>query len=343
MFENVGNVEKKVIIVEGSKHEAPYAQLLFQCISKIPGVELSQPITEEEYKQMVKNETDNDKVIFLGNGKETLLQSRSIILEYEKFGMMFGCLGNRCVIRANAKKLVSTKQGTRAEQILHSSEQEQFFAYYHQQIEKYRSIMQLQRIPDKKIANHLPKYYSNIAASMAMAILEETTVYEMVSFPGFVSKLREMHKWQYQLLICEFMLNGLAQFLTNVPSKETGTPPITIVFDNADAKYAHLLNNSIQQHSQYNSVEMVEEMFIDNAKSHSSKNRIIFLGTTESSKKRTVGVKYHTFVKPYRFGWNGTHAFIDGIRSSRSSVRAFYDFSVELIAAENGLSKFMEV
>lgn len=120
----------------------------------------------------------------------------------------------------------------------------------------------------------------------------------------------DLWKHQYELLVCEYLLNGFKCFMDNVLKKDPEKKAI-IVCDSKDLEYAHLLHNLIQQYSGYDVTEFTEKMFIDNAKNLSSKNKIIFLGKTKSSKERWLDInRYRYYKNGMRYGWSGNHAFI---------------------------------
>ena len=97
-----------------------------------------------------------------------------------------------------------------------------------------------------------------------------------------------------------------------------------IVCDSKDLEYAHLLHNLIQQYSGYEVVEFTEKMFLDNAKKLSSKNKIIFLGKTKSSKERWLDINRYKYDKNgMRYGWSGNHAFIYAKPLKLSEIEAF--------------------
>lgn len=318
-----GNIQT-VMIVKSDGREAQYAQLLFQLISKLPNFESSQPVTEAEYKTsaLSVDNIPNGKVIFFGNGKESMIQGRSVNWQYDCFGMKYGWLGNRCVITADPAGISLGEQNAFAE-------------YYNSRIEDFRQILKLQHIHYSKtrfsnidqISDGTKKQEINYVQLMK-EITEET-------FPLFakaVGSIIDMHatferadiwKHQYELLVCEYIINGFARFM-NSNSEKVGRRKVIIVYDPKDTEYAHLLNNLIQQYSGYDVAEYTEKMFVDNAKSLSSKNKIIFLGKTKSSKERWLDINRYIYYKNgMRYGWSGNHAFIYAKPLKRSEVEAF--------------------
>lgn len=125
LFEN----NKKVMIVKGKLEEARYAQLLFSMISKMSDVESSQPITEDEYKKsyVTVENTPKEKIIFFGNDKEAKEQGKAVVWQYDRFGMKYGWLGKRCVIKADSNKITS-------------KEQSEFTNHYNKRIKEFQSL-----------------------------------------------------------------------------------------------------------------------------------------------------------------------------------------------------------
>lgn len=286
-----------VMIVKSDGREARYAQLLFQLIGALPNFESSQPMTEKEYR-ISASSVDNipgGKVIFFGNGEEAVTQGKSVHWEYDCFGMKYGWLGNRCVITADPLGISL-------------SEKNAFAEYYNGRIEDFRQILNLQNI-----------HYSKIRASIAIDIFRDIC-------PTFIRapfERGDLWKHQYELLVCEYICNGFMRFMNNNAEKVRAKKAI-IVYDPKDTDYAHLLHNLIQQYSGYDVAEYTEKMFIDNAKTLSSKNKIIFLGKTKSSKERWLDINRYIYYKSgMRYGWSGNHAFIYAKPLKLSEVEAF--------------------
>jgi hypothetical protein len=283
------NEIQTVMIVMNKGKEEQYAHLLFQLIAQIPNFESAQPITESEYKESFStiDNIPNGKVIFFGNGKETDLQSKSVNWQYSRYGMKYGWLGNRCVISADDRAISVEEQGG-------------FVDYYNSRIEQFRPLKDLPRIL------YIPK---GLGAAQSLLIKGLTSA---VTFgnKNVLFKKDDIWKWQYELLVCDFVINGLVNFMSNMGSK-VAEDQMIVVYDVKDAEYAHLLHNLIQQYSEYDIVEFTERLFVDNAKKLSSRNKIIFLGKTKSAKERSLGAKYIFDEYGMRFGWIGNHAFID--------------------------------
>lgn len=327
-----GNIQT-VMIVKSDGREAQYAQLLFQLIGKLPNFELSQPLTEAEYKasSLTVDNIPNGKVIFFGNGKEATIQGKSVKWQYDCFGMRYGWLGNRCVITADPNG-ISLK------------EQNAFAEYYNSRISKFSQILKLQRIhyseietldiseiddaiewketddTTDKVAKTVATAIMGVPIALAKAVKGANDTVENIR--ATVEKA-DIWKHQYELLVCEYLLNGFKCFMDNIIKKDPERKVI-IVYDSKDLEYAHLLHNLIQQYRGYDVAEFTEKMFIDNAKNLSSKNKIIFLGKTKSSKERWVDINRYKFYKNgMRYGWSGNHAFIYARRLKLSEIGAF--------------------
>jgi len=318
MFDDIGNNEKKVIIVKGKGKETKYAQLLFQMISKIPGYEAPQPINENEYKLMVskvdeQGQIDTGKIIFFGNGKETEIQGKSINWRYRQFGLSYGWLGNRCVVTANASGISLNKQS-------------EFAEYYNSRVEKFREVLELNEISysetetynaadtsigfddENKMTDKALKFVKGVPSIIkdrAKKSASDTFEYTRALF-----ERSELWERQYELLVCNFILNGFEQFMRSTDDKVVKDQAI-IVYEEKNAEYAHLLYNLIYQYSDYDVIEFTEKMFIDNAKTLSSKNKIIFLGMTESAKERMKALQYRFDEYGMGYGYIANHAFIN--------------------------------
>ncbi len=296
---------KTVMIVKGKGREAKYAQLLFQLMAKLPNFESSQPITEAEYaaSSLTVDNIPNGKVIFFGNGKEAILQGKAVNWQYNCFGMKYGWLGNRCVITADPNG-ISLK------------EQSAFAEYYNAQIAKFRRLRELQSVhysetetlDISEMEDEAAKTVSTVVLELAKGLRKGASD----TFENIRATLEREDLWehQYELLVCKFILDGYACFMNNNTEKEIGKKAI-IVYDTKETEYAHLLNNLIQQHTRYDVAEYTEKMFVDNAKKLSSKNKIIFLGKTKSSRERWLDSnRYVYYENGMRYGWIGNHAFV---------------------------------
>lgn len=324
MFESM----KKVMIVKGDGREAQYAQLLFQLISKLPKFESSQPVTEAEYKvsALSVDNIPNGKVIFFGNGKEAMLQGKSVNWQFDCFGMKYGWLGNRCVITADPAGISLGEQNAFAE-------------YYNSRVEEFRQTFKLKPIHYSKtkslnigrISDGTKKQDENDADTIK-EFAEDTILVlvkalgGIIDMPGNIQAAFErpdIWKHQYELLVCEYICNGFERFMNNNTEK-AGVRKAIIVYDPKDTEYAHLLHNLLQQYSGYDVAEYTEKMFVDNVKSLSSKNKIIFLGKTKSSKERWLDINRYIYYKNgMRYGWSGNHAFIYAKPLKSSEIEAF--------------------
>lgn len=324
--------EKPLMIVKSDGREAQYAQLLFQLIGKLSNFEASQPMTEAEYKanSLTIDNIPNEKLIFFGNGKEAIIQGKAVNWQYDSFGMRYGWLGKRCVVTADPNK-ISLK------------EQNAFAEYYNSRISEFSQILKLQRIHysetetlDFSEINDEMKWkdtddtYDKVTKTVAAAILGIPSML-VKGAADTVENIRatierdsdELWKHQYELLVCEYILNGFTRFMNDNIEKDAEKKAI-IVYDSKDTEYAHLLHNLIQQYSGYDVAEYTEKMFIDNAKNLSSKNKIIFLGKTKSSKERWLDINRYIYYKNgMRYGWSGNHAFIYARPMKSSEIEAF--------------------
>lgn len=309
------------MIVKSSGREASYAQRLFQVIGKLPTFESSQPITEDEYRasSLTIDGISNEKTIFFGNGKEAIIQGKSVNWKFDCFGMKYGWLGNRCVITADPNG-ISLK------------EQNAFAEYYNSEIQKFRSILELQPIfysetetldaddITDKVKKVVKATVKRVPTGLAKAIKGVNNTVENIRA---TVERKDLWKHQYELLVCEYLFYGFAQFMNNSLKKDAERRAI-IVYDPKDSEYAHLLHNLILQYSGYDVAEYTEKMFIDNAKSLSSKNKIIFLGKTQSFKERWLDINRYIYYKNgMRYGWVGNHAFIYVRSLKRSEVEDF--------------------
>lgn len=309
-----------LIVYDNEGKEAPYAQLLFQLIGQMKNIDSSQPITESEYRKSFAtiDTIPQEKVLFFGNGKEAASQGKAIDWRYDKFGMKYGWLGNRCVISADPDKITL-------------KEQNPFGEYYNSCIEQFKNLDVLNQISYTKVEeSDMNDLYNEIkfensddpstkAGKIASAIVGSPIILLALGFKALGDSLfngmalferKELWKRQYELLICEFLLNGLENYVSNIGNKVSKDQMI-VVYDPKDAEYAHLLHNLVQQYSGYDIAEYTEKMFIDNAKSLSSKNKIIFLGTMKCAKERSVALHFKYSVHGMRYGWIGNHCFVD--------------------------------
>ena len=317
MFKDV----QTVMIVKNDGKEAQYAQLLFRLIGKLPNFESSQPVTETEYKAsyLTIDSMPNGKVIFFGNGKEALIQGKSVNWQYDRFGMKYGWLGNRCVITADPKKILLKEQSAFAE-------------YYNSRIEELCSIFPLksvhysefETVDINEIENELRWQDSDGVDDKAAKVIAATIMgvpimlvkalkgaYDVAVDIRASFERSDLWKRQYELLVCEFILNGFPRFMSNAIDKD-GKGETIIVYDVKDAEYAHLLHNLIQQYSGYDVAEYTEKLFVDNAKKLSSKNKIIFLGKTKSSKERWLDIDTYMYNESgMHYGWSGNQAFVN--------------------------------
>lgn len=338
MYEELFMGNQKVIIVKGSGQEAQYAQMLFQLIGKFPNTESSQPITEAEYNTSFTTigKMPNGKIIFFGNGKEAEIQGKAVKWKFNRYGMKYGWTGNRCVITAHADEIPLEKQY-------------EFSNYYNGKIKELNALMDnanfsiqkyseydkidvddmLDEITWKEnddVGDKIAKTLATIVGGPLLLFAKGLSVVNDVT-QGTKARFERNDIWkrQYELLIGEFILNGFEAFMNSANEKRTGGKAI-IVYDYKEAAYAHSLYNLMQQYGEYDVGEYTEKMFIDNAKELSSKNKIIFLGETKTSKERWLDFYRYRFDKNgMRYGWQGSHAFLNIRTLSKSEVSEFIE------------------
>lgn len=327
MFEAEYNFEAEhnsVMIVYGESREVQYAQILFQLIGKISRYGASQPISEIEYQTSCAtiDSIPKGKIIFFGNSKEAKVQSKAIDWRFERFGMKYGWLGNRCVIVANPNE-ISLK------------EQSAFWAYYNSRIEQFKSLAILSDKISYTETVDIEEIHGAIkfekgddsvtkVAKVATAVIGSPLFLIAYGLKGIIDGLTlfekvDLWKRQYELLICEFLINDFERFMNNVSNK-IAQDQMIVVYDAKDAEYAHLLHNLVQQYSEYDIAEYTEKMFVDNAKTLSSRNKLIFLGSTKAAKERSAAVKYKYSLYGMRYGWIGNHCFVN-IESIKAKYR----------------------
>lgn len=321
MFEHKQNVT----IVKGTGREKVYAQMLFQMLSKLPNINSPQPITETEYNKSVvtigsdgKPKVPNGKIIFFGNGKEAQIQGKSVDWEYNRFGMKYGWMGNRCVITADVNEIKL-------------EEQSKFADYYNSKVEEFKSFIKLSGIDisnisysdvehldmneiydeirwekDDEVSDKVAKTVAAVALSPLILLARGLKgVGDTLQDTVAIFERKDLWRNQYLLLVLEFAINGFSHFISNIEEKKT-KGKVTIVYDTKDAGYSHLLHNFIQQYSEYDVMEFTEKMFIDNAKMFSANNKIIFLGNTKSSKERWLDKYKYAYDKHgMHYGWVG--------------------------------------
>lgn len=332
MFEELFSGEKsRVIVVKGDGKEKTYAQMLNNILSKFPDIELSLPMTESEYKKTFltaeagkKPKSSTSKMIFFGNGEQAKLQGKSVQWVFDKYGMKYGWLGNRCVITANSDELPLDKQA-------------EFGEYFNSELEKVRAFLDdnnlnissakyskmdifdmnemIDEVRFKEDDENFEKAAKVTAAVVASPLLALAKVISVInnSIEGVKASVERQDIWekQYQLLILEFVVNGMQLFVNDRKGKEVHGL-VTIVFDPKYTEYANLLQNLIQQYSNYDAMECTEKMFVDNSAGILAKNKIIFLGKTKSYKERWLDnvYKYTYNENGMCYGCYGNNAFI---------------------------------
>lgn len=300
MFEDLTKDNQSLMIVKGDGKEARYAEMLLQIIGKqIPNIESSQPITESEYNNsfVTIDNIPKGKIIFFGNGKEAEIQGKAVNWQYDLFGMRYGWLGIRCIITASPDMI--------------SADEMDGFAYlYNSKIKDICSLVDNIKLTEIKYSgktNKQPVFHNKLQYKF------DKQIYELKNAARDLThnfKKKDLWKRQYELLVYKFITEGLMPFMENLKGKIPANQ-IIIVYEEKDSVYSHLLHNLIQQCTDYDAAEYTEKMFIDNRKSLSSKNKIIFLGKTKASKERwNNDYTYRFDENGMKYGWEGNHAFV---------------------------------
>jgi len=321
------------MIVKAKGEEARYAQWLFQLLGEAyPYIESLQPISELEYRNSFSEAGRSSKIIFFGMGKESGIQGKSVYWRYEKFGMKYGWLGNRCVIVADPGEVTAKTYNT-------------FIDYYNMRIEEFKAIEANFKSMKKSshifdnlngrigetlhmdeadgAADKIIKTAKNVVLGSPISFIEGLA--EIVDNSRMILERGEILKRQYDLLVCDFIINGFQQFMDSASEKDSPAQ-IIVIYDTKDAEFAHLLHNLIVQHyTEYDVCEYTEKMFLDNCKKMTRENKLIFLGKTKSAKERSV--KYNKRYNEYgmSFGWIDNHAFISVDKLKPNLRKDFYD------------------
>ena len=318
-----------LIIVKSSGKEAKYAQILLQILEQYPNVKSPQPITESQYNASFPTIGKNPsaKIIFVGNGKEIEAQGKAVKWIYNHFGMKYGWLGNRCVITVSSDELSPDNQ-------------HEFATYYNGKIKELKSLMdnvefskinysELQKDKVNKKYNEIIGEVKNKAVKTALNVVLSPFKGGMNALDNAIQDTRatikgkDIWKRQYELLVCEFILNGFEIFMNNTVEKKPRSRVI-IVYDNKNSWCAHLLNNLIHQYSNYNVIELLEKMYTDNTLDISKENKIIFLGQTKTSKEcQPDNLQYKFDESGMHYGWSGSHAFVNIKTLKKDEIEKF--------------------
>ena len=327
------SVEEKILIVTGNGSESSYAEILNQLLLAIcPQVRTIQPITEDVYAPnfIDYDKTPNEKTIFFGKCKDSKRQSSAVEWKYEKYGIKYGWMGNVCVMTAIPKEVACEDYNS-------------FQKYYNERLtaikDEVRKLFPKAapppyipygfRIVDKKTRKpvELPA-----ATSIADYVLGITRFFEYKpnarNHFGFVipdptTKCfdeKELERYQYELLVCEFALFGFKEYLSNCCAKMEDKN-VFIVHAEKDIEYALLLRNLIQQKSKYCAALFTERVFNDNIHRMYGDVKVIFLGNTKTAKKRWTNdfFQYSYNKCGMRYAVVGSIAFVNTDGTDKSS------------------------
>ena len=319
---NSHDAEVKMLLVCGDGKEKKYANNLLGNIGKAnPSITAPNTISESKYKGSITaaDNTPNLPIIFFGNGKEAEEQSKGILWMFNNFGMKYGWLGKRCVITAEPKEIALQEQGAFAE-------------YYNSRIAEFNEIMKLNKISLTKV-NTVKQQTADLwpptddaaekIGTAVGAVVAAPLLGLIYALAGTVSAIehgqaffesKEIWKRQYELLTCEFLLNGFNIFLDNVVNIEKAVRDkkidlITIVHEKNDAGRAHFLTNLINQSGKYTAFDVTDQFFLDNTMLD-ARNKVIFLGNTKVAKDNDLGADdaYNTLGMCYK--WKPTKCFV---------------------------------
>src|SRR5690606_19436377 len=91
------------------------------------------------------------KLIYFGNGKQTKLQAESVKWKFDRFGMKYGWLGNRCVITADSNAISNDNIDA-------------FVFFYNQKIEEFKEVLNLVKIRHTILSDKIADSLLNIAS-----------------------------------------------------------------------------------------------------------------------------------------------------------------------------------
>lgn len=296
--ESIFQDETYLTIVKGTGKESTFAESLCQILSTLPRVILNQPITEEQYKNIVVNDeagfrdkitVKNGMFIFFGKGKEISAQAKAIKIRFAKYGMTYGWLGNRGFVSADPSAI--TKDNI-----------SEFNAFYENNYERIKPIintaLQNAKLGDKKA---------------------------------------DIWKRQYELVISLFVLDGFAAYAHSA-SKERKDKGITIIYNEKNSIYSHLLANMIFEYTDYQAAERTEKIFSSNGSSIASTNKLLFLGNTKAAKERNKSISFSFNKYGMKYGQIVNHAFIEIAKLTNKNERD--DFVKYYIRESNKYIKF---
>lgn len=174
---------KQAIIVY-RKQEAEYAHLMANLISEFSEYE----VAEWEEKDWLANKAStpsSQKVIFLGDTKEAHSRHISMNWKFNSHNMKYGWLGNQCVVDVDPLSI---------------GKRNDFLKYYKVRAEEFE--------------NKAKSYKSQFDKNMAKGFLTPIIVLPIIGIIKLIRGNTQLVKYQYGLLVREFVLNnGLKQFM----------------------------------------------------------------------------------------------------------------------------------
>lgn len=362
---SIMNSDDRFLIVKGygtnkktSQFAQSYAASLAQVLSQIKNVEVTE-ISEEEYQKAflcINDDSTNlrskaTRCIMFGSDKFIEDQEYCSIKKYEMYGISYGWLGNDCTIRIDPRKIKSEDV---PDYLKYYKKKQDILADFEFIFEGDMSATELsarKNAVGKKCleiyANGLNPFNKTSAKEMVDGYLSALIAAPLLgyNFPDILiaagGKVGENSKFiesQYQVAVCDFLINGFKNFIEATDRKEKKATLIAVIYDKKNYKYAQLLKNAIIEFSDYNAVIFSEENYKSNSWKISSKNRIIFLGESGVSDQTTFTIpslynNYNT-----QFGYRGSYAFIKvGKRISSKSISALqndYNYETERLSQE---------
>lgn len=221
-----GNNMKKLIIVCDNKTEE-YANLLRQLISskddtenEVVGIEDGTVGVvvwlEKEYRDNMATISSNEHILFLGNGEVSKKEFNSIMkMYYDQFGMTYGWLGNRGVLRVTTE--IDDEEEYNKFVELYSNFNLDFEAI---EFKNFRETVA--NTVDKKAKGLFSKNKFTKAAMTAGGLAAGLAAGGIVGVAGAgiigskvvsVNRQKKIKQQQYHTLVVAFYREGLAKFL----------------------------------------------------------------------------------------------------------------------------------
>ena len=221
-----GNNMKKLIIVCDNKTEE-YANLLRQLISskddtenEVVGIEDGTVGVvvwlEKEYRDNMATISSNEHILFLGNGEVSIKEfNSSMKMYYDQFGMTYGWLGNRGVLRVTTE--IDDEEEYNKFVELYSNFNLDFEAI---EFKNFRETVA--NTVDKKAKGLFSKNKFTKAAMTAGGLAAGLAAGGIVGVAGAgiigskvvsVNRQKKIKQQQYHTLVVAFYREGLAKFL----------------------------------------------------------------------------------------------------------------------------------